>query len=99
MKDSVLYASNILVQLTNCHAHINTLLLVETVNLQDETVNLLDETVNPLNKSSTTANFGNYFETYYAKNKKQWSSEVRGRATWCQFGPPDGFQSETTDEI
>ena len=34
---------------------------------------LLDETVRQLNKLSTTANFGKYFQTYYANNKEQWA--------------------------
>ena len=41
---------------------------------------LLDETVKQLNQSSTTASFGKYFETYYAKNKKQWAGCYRKHA-------------------
>ena len=41
---------------------------------------LLGETVKQLNQSSTTANFGKYFQTYYATNKEQWAACYRKEA-------------------
>ena len=41
---------------------------------------LLHETVKQLNKSSLTADFGKYFQTYYAINKEQWAACYRKEA-------------------
>ena len=41
---------------------------------------LLHETVKQLKKSSSTASFGDYFQTHYAKNKKRWAACYRKEA-------------------
>ena len=38
---------------------------------------LLDQTIEELSKSSTTANFGKYFQTHYANTKEQWATCYR----------------------
>ena len=38
---------------------------------------LLDQTIEEFTKSSTTANFGKYFQTHYANTKEQWATCYR----------------------